>query len=56
MPYSLKPDNTIICQCGCIVNKYYMPKHLETRKHQQEMRGRENVELAEIYKYKPRQY
>ena len=33
-----------------------MPKHLETRKHKQEMRGRENVEVAEIYKYKPRQY
>jgi hypothetical protein len=33
MPYTLKADNNVICQCGCIVNKYYMSKHLQTAKH-----------------------
>ena len=54
MPYSLKPDIDLICQCGCIVKKYYMPKHLQTRKHEQNMAGREHIEVADHYKYKPR--
>ena len=37
---TLKPDNDVICQCGCIVKKYYMPKHLQTAKHEHEMQGR----------------
>ena len=44
-----KADPTVICQCGCLVNKYYMPKHLPVRtaKHAREMEGRENIEVAE---------
>ena len=60
MPYSLKPNNDVICQCGCIVNKYYIPKHLRTRNHEQNMVGREGIgvaeawnEVAEAWKYKP---
>ena len=45
----------VICQCGCIVNKYYMEKHLRTRKHEREMVGRENIEVAEVVRYRPRQ-
>ena len=33
MFHSLKADNDVICQCGCIVKKYYMLKHLQTAKH-----------------------
>jgi len=44
MPYTLKPDNNVIGQCGCSVNKYYMPKHLQTAKHEREFQGRENIE------------
>jgi hypothetical protein len=29
MPYSVNADNDVICQCGCIVKKHYMPKHLQ---------------------------
>ncbi len=47
-------DTSVICQCGCIVNKYYMPKHLQTAKHEREMQGRENIEVFDHYKYKPR--
>ena len=54
MTYNLKADNDVICQCGCIVNRYYMKKHLETAKHEREMVGRENIEVVEHYKYKPR--
>jgi hypothetical protein len=54
MPYSLKADNHVICQCGCIVKKYYMPKHLQTAKHERERQGRENIEVVEHYIYKPR--
>jgi hypothetical protein len=25
-----KADTTVICQCGAMVCKYYMPKHLHT--------------------------
>ncbi len=52
MPYSLKADNDVICQCGHIVKKYYMPKHLQTRKHEQNMVGREHIEISEAWKYK----
>ena len=44
MPYSLKPDKDVLCQCGCIVKKYHMPKHLQTAKHEREMQGCDNVE------------
>ena len=40
MQYTLKADNNVICQCGCIVNKYYMSKHFKTAKHELEMRDR----------------
>jgi hypothetical protein len=53
MPYSLKPDNDVICQCGCIGKKYYMPKHLQTRKHEQHIEGREHIEVADPWNYKP---
>ena len=46
MPYSLKPDNDVLCQCGCIVKKYYMPKHLQTIKHAREMQGRDKIEVS----------
>ncbi len=52
MPYSPKPDNDVICQCGCIVKKYYMPKHLQTIRHERNMVGRENIQVAEHHRYK----
>ena len=54
MPYSLKPDNDVLCQCGCIVNKCYMPKHFQTIKHAREMQGRDNIEVVDHHRYKPR--
>ncbi len=45
-----KADPTVICQCGCLVNKYYMLKHLRTAKHLREMEGRENIVVSH-YKY-----
>jgi len=54
MPYTLKPDNNVICQCGAIIYKYYMQKHLQTAKHEREMQGRENIYVVDHYKYKPR--
>ena len=53
MPYTLNADTSVICQCECIVNKYYMPEHLRPAKHEREMVGRENIEVAEAWKYKP---
>jgi hypothetical protein len=47
MPF--KADASVICQCGCIVNKYYMPKHLQTAKHEREMQGRQNIEVVDHY-------
>ena len=35
MPH--KADTTVICQCGAMVCKYYMPKHLRTVKHERDM-------------------
>jgi hypothetical protein len=52
MPYSLKPDNDVICQCGAIFSKYCMTKHLQTAKHTRDMAGRENIEVADAWKYK----
>ncbi len=56
MPYTLKADNNVICQCGCIVNKYYMSKHFKTAKHELEMRDRVvdhnkyiNLQINNIY-------
>ena len=49
-----KADPTVICQCGCLVNKYYMPKHLRTAKHAREMAGRENIVVVSHYQYTPR--
>ena len=46
MPYSLKADTSVICQCGCIVSKYYLPKNLQTAKHELLMVGRENIEVV----------
>ena len=54
MPH--KADSTVICQCGCLVNKYYMPMHLRTAKHAREMEGRENIEVVSHYKYIPRNF
>jgi hypothetical protein len=34
MPYTLKPDNNVICQCGAIVSKYYYRTHIQTAKHE----------------------
>jgi len=51
MPYSLKPDNDVLCQCGCIVNKNYMPNHLQTIKHAHEMQGRDNFEVVDHHRY-----
>jgi hypothetical protein len=51
MPH--KADPTVICQCGAIISKYYMQTHLQTRKHTQDMVGRENIQVAEAWKYKP---
>ena len=31
-----------------------MPKHLQTAKHEREMQGRDNIEVAEHHRYKPR--
>ncbi len=52
MSYSLKPDVHIICQRGCIVDKYCMPKQLRIKKP--EMLNRENVAVAAAVRYKPR--
>ena len=54
MPYTLKSDTTVICQCGAVVSKYYMQKHLQTAKHERDMVGREHIEVVDHYKYKPR--
>jgi hypothetical protein len=51
MPH--KADTTVICQCGAIVCKYYMPKHLRTAKHERDMVGREHIEVAQAWKYTP---
>jgi hypothetical protein len=45
MPH--KADPTVICQCGAIISKCYMQKHLHTRKHTRDMVGRENIEVAD---------
>jgi hypothetical protein len=54
MPYSLKAGNDVVCQCCFIVKKHYMPKHLQTRKHEQNMVGRKNIEVADHYENNPR--
>ena len=54
MPYTLKKDNNVICQCGCIINNYYMSKHLQTAKHELQMVDDENIEAVDHYKCKPR--
>ncbi len=52
MPH--KADPTVICQCGAIISKYYYRTHIQTSKHARDMVGRENVEVVEHYRYKPR--
>jgi hypothetical protein len=52
MPH--KADPTVICQCGAIISKYYMQKHLKTCKHEHNMVGREHIAVVDHYKYKPR--
>jgi hypothetical protein len=49
MPH--KADTSVICQCGAIINKYYYRTHIQTAKHAREMIGRENIEVAEAWKY-----
>jgi len=49
-----KPDNHVICQCGCMISKYYMSEHLKTTKHEREMIGRENIKVINQYQYIPR--
>ena len=51
MPH--KADPAVICQCGTIISKCYMPKHIQTAKHTRDMTGRENIEVADAWKYKP---
>jgi hypothetical protein len=41
MPH--KADPTVICQCGAINSKYYMPKHIQTAEHTRAMADRENI-------------
>jgi hypothetical protein len=52
MPH--KADPTVICQCCAIISKYYRHKHLQTAKHTRDMSDREHIEVAEAWKYKPR--
>ena len=52
MPH--KADTTVICQCGAMVCKYYMPKHLSTAQHERDMVGREHIEVAKHLRYIPR--
>ena len=47
MPYTLKSDTTVICQCGAVFSKYYMQKHLQTAKHERDMIGREHIEVVD---------
>ena len=54
MPYNLKPDNDVTCQCGCIINKYYTSKHIKTTKHQLSVQGRDHIQVVNQYSYKPR--
>ena len=51
MPH--KADTSVIFQCGAIINKYYYRTHIETAKHARDMIGRESIEGAETWKYKP---
>ena len=52
MPH--KADPTVIWQCGAIISKYYMYKHLQTAKHERDMADREHIEVVDHYKYKHR--
>ena len=52
MPH--KADPTVICHSVAIISKYYMPKHIQTANHTRDMVGRENIEVVDQYKYKPR--
>ena len=52
MPH--KADPTVICQCGAIIGKYYMEKHIRTAKRDRDMVGRENIEVVSHYQYIPR--
>mgnify|MGYP007073083583 CR=1 FL=1 len=53
MPYKIskcKPVH-VICKCGDVVKHSDMSKHLLTAEHAREMVGRENIEIADHYKY-----
>ena len=53
MPYKIskcKPVD-VICQCGAIIKYCNMPQHLLTAEHAREMVGREQIEIADHYKY-----
>jgi hypothetical protein len=48
-----KADPTVICQCGAVISKYYMPKHFQTAKHAVDMIEREHIEISKAWKHKP---
>ena len=52
MPH--KADTTVICKCGLVTSKCYMPIHLRTAKHARDIVGRENIQVAEHLEYIPR--
>ena len=54
MSYNLKPDNDNICQCGCIINKYYMSIYFKAAKYQSSVQGRDHIQVVNQYRYKPR--
>lgn len=54
MSYNLKPDTSVICQCGCTISKYYMSKHLKTKKHQLTLQDRDHIEVVDHGRYKPK--
>ena len=54
MSYNLKPDNDNICQCECIINKYYMSIYFKAAKYQSSVQGRDHIQVVNQYRYKPR--
>ena len=54
MSYNLKPDNDNICQCGCIINKYYMSIYFKAAKYQSSVQGRDHIQVVNQYRCKPR--
>ncbi len=53
MPYKIstcKPAH-VICQCGAIVKHSEMPNHILTAEHIEGLIVREQIEVADHYKY-----